>query len=131
MGNFPVCWFEIYVQDMERAKTFYEKVLGVQLRRIDMSDMPAELRDMEKWGFPPSSDGPDIPPGALIRMPGIAPGANSTVIFFSCVDCGVEAGRVKIAGGKVLKEKHSINQYGFIAEVLDTEGNKIGLHSMQ
>jgi len=68
--------------------------------------------------------------GAIVRMDGTPSGGNSTIIYFGCEDCAVEAGRVVKAGGKVQKEKTPIGPYGFIALALDTEGNLIGLHSM-
>jgi hypothetical protein len=64
-------------------------------------------------------------------MPGFSPGGNGILVYFSCADCAVEAAKAAKAGGKVQKEKVSIGQYGFIALVVDTEGNMIGLHSMQ
>jgi predicted enzyme related to lactoylglutathione lyase len=70
-------------------------------------------------------------PGSLVRMPGFPSGGNSTLVYFSCADCAVEAGRVVAAGGRIQKEKMSIGQYGFIALAYDTEGNMFGLHSMQ
>jgi len=48
-----------------------------------------------------------------------------------CVECSVEATRAKENGGQIFKEKFAIGLYGFIALVIDTEGNMIGLHSMQ
>lgn len=121
--NNPVGWFEIYVQDMDRAKRFYETVFGVQLSPLDSPGM-------EMWAFPMQSDGYGAS-GALVCMPGIPSGGNSVFVYFSCADCAVEAGRVVGAGGTIQKEKMSIGQYGHIALVLDTEGNMIGLHSMQ
>ena len=69
--------------------------------------------------------------GALVKMEGKDSGAGGTIIYFSCADCAVEAGRAAQHGGKVVKEKFSIGQYGFIAFVEDTEGNMIGLHSIR
>lgn len=68
--------------------------------------------------------------GALVKMEGCPSGGNSTVVYFSCANCAVEASRVANSG-QVFKEKFSIGPYGFIALVIDTEGNMIGLHSMQ
>lgn len=119
----PVGWFEIYVQDMARARAFYETVFLVPLARIDASDV-------DMWTFPMQSEGYGAA-GALVRMPGFEPGANSVLVYFSCADCAVEAGRAAEAGGKVVKPKFPIGQYGHIALVTDTEGNMIGLHSMQ
>jgi predicted enzyme related to lactoylglutathione lyase len=122
MSN-PVGWFEIYVQDMGRAKAFYETVFAVQLATL-------ECPGIEMLAFPMMQEGYGAT-GALVKMPGFASGGNSVLVYFSCADCAVEAARVKKAGGQVVKEKMSIGQYGFIALATDTEGNMIGLHSMQ
>ena len=68
--------------------------------------------------------------GALAKMDGVSSGGNSTLVYFSCADCAVEAARVEVAGGKIQKPKMSIGQYGFVALAVDTEGNMFGLHSM-
>ena len=125
MNNNAVGWFEIYVNDMARAKGFYEAVFAVTLEKLpgvaDMDDM-----EMLSW---PMVEGAGAS-GALVKMAGCGAGAGGTLVYFSCADCAVEQGRVVAAGGTVLKEKFPIGQYGFIAIVLDTEGNSIGLHSM-
>lgn len=123
MANNPVCWFEIYVQDMDRAKKFYESVFQVKLEKLGHSEIPM-------WAFPGNMEGPGIA-GALVQMPGFPSGGNSTLAYFSCSDCATEAVRVVQAGGRILKEKMSIDQYGFIALAFDTEGNMIGLHSLK
>ena len=69
--------------------------------------------------------------GALVKMPGVPSGGNSTLVYFSCTDCAIEAARAAASGGRVEREKMSIGQYGFISLVVDTEGNMIGLHSMK
>ena len=119
----PVGWFEIYVQDIDRAKTFYEKMLKVTFEKL-------ESPDIEMWAFPFNMDAPGAA-GSLVKMEGKDSGSSGTIIYFSCADCAVEAGRAAQHGGKVVKEKFSIGQYGFIAFVEDTEGNMIGLHSIQ
>ena len=118
----PVGWFEIYVQDMARARAFYETVFLVSLSRIDTPDI-------DMWTFPMQSEGYGAP-GALVHMPGFDSGANSVLVYFSCTDCSVEAGRAADAGGKVVRPKFAIGTYGHIALITDTEGNMIGLHSM-
>ncbi len=122
MGN-PVGWFEIYVDDMQRAKAFYEAVFG---RTLSSLDSPG----IEMWAFPMGQETYGAS-GALVRMPGFPAGGNSVLVYFSCADCAVEAAKAVQAGGRVQKEKFSIGQYGFVALVSDTEGNMIGLHSMQ
>ena len=118
-----VNWFEIYVDDMSRAKTFYEKVFGVQLSKL-------ENPEIEMLAFPSDQNSYGAS-GALVRMPGFDAGSNSVLVYFSCDDCAVEAAKVVKSGGRLKKEKKSIGQYGYIALVFDTEGNMIGLHSMQ
>jgi len=119
----PVGWFEIYVEDLTRAKAFYEAVFQLDLTSLEMPDctMLTFPMDMEKPGAS----------GALVKMQGVPAGANSTMVYFSCDDCATEQQRASESGGKVFKEKFSIGEHGYIAIVLDTEGNMIGLHSMQ
>jgi predicted enzyme related to lactoylglutathione lyase len=119
----PVGWFEIYVQDMDRARKFYEAVFQTKLEKL-------ENPDLEMWTFPMEIDRMGAP-GALVSIPGVPSGGNSILVYFSCEDCAAEAGRAAETGGRVQKEKTSIGQYGFIALVYDTEGNMIGLHSQQ
>lgn len=123
MKSNPVGWFEIYVQNMGRAKAFYECVFAIQLEQL-------ENPDLEMWAFPMQEDGPGAM-GALVRMEGCPSGGNSTLVYFTCADCALEADRAKENGGQIFKDKFSIGQYGFISLVYDTEGNMIGLHSMQ
>jgi predicted enzyme related to lactoylglutathione lyase len=123
MQNNPIGWFEIYVQDMGRARAFYGAVFETRLERL-------EGPDIEMWAFPMEPDRPGAP-GALVKMEGFPSGGNSTIVYFTCSDCVVEARRASESGGKIFKDKFSIGQYGFIALVFDTEGNMIGLHSMQ
>jgi len=119
----PACWFEIYVQDMDRAKTFYESVFQVKLERM-------ENPEMEYWTFPMEMDRMGAP-GALVQMEGAPSGGNSTVVYFSCADCAVEQARIADFGGSVERGKMAIGEHGFIALVHDPEGNMIGLHSME
>ena len=117
------CWFEIYVQDIDRAKAFYESVFQVTLEHLNNPevDLWAFPMEMGKWGAG----------GALVKMEGVSSGGNSTIIYFSCEDCAVESGRIIAAGGKIQREKWSIGEYGFIALAVDSEGNVIGLHSLK
>ena len=121
----PVGWFEIYVEDMERAKTFYETVL-----RIKMSALPLPKSEGEgiMWAFPWEDDTPNTS-GALVKHKTGKPSTGGTLIYFSCHDCSVELSRVDAAGGIVKAQKFSIDDYGFCGIALDTEGNTIGFHS--
>jgi len=121
----PVGWFEIYVQDVARAAAFYETVLATKLEKLESPD-PA----IEMMAFPmdPTALGA---PGALCKMADCPSGGNSTLVYFKCQDCAVEASRVAAAGGELKCEKMSIGPYGFIAMAQDTEGNMFGLHSQE
>ncbi|QSX79415.1 VOC family protein [Agrilutibacter solisilvae] len=122
MTGTSVGWFEIYVQDMERARKFYEAVFAVRLERLDSPSI-------EMWAFPMQPERGAS--GALVRMEGFPSGGNSTIVYFTCVDCATEGKRAAEKGGRIFKDKFSIGQYGFIVLVIDTEGNMIGLHSLQ
>lgn len=122
----PVGWFELYVDNMPRAVAFYEAVFG---KKLDKMDAPSG--ELEMWSFPGPMDESMGSSGALVKMEGFGPGIGGTLIYFMCQDCAVEAGRAAANGGQVMKEKFSIGPYGFCAIVTDTEGNAIGLHSMQ
>ncbi len=127
----PVGWFEIYVQDMDRAKSFYENVFQVTLEQLPPPTAPEGNPcggEMEMWTFS-MSDQEYGAPGALIRMDGVPSGAGGTMVYFSCEDCAVEAARAAESGGNTFRDKMSIGEYGFIAIINDTEGNMIGLHS--
>ncbi|MBU3737665.1 MAG: VOC family protein [Rhodoferax sp.] len=128
MKNNPVGWFEIYVQDMHRAKAFYEAVFRGELAELK-NPATENQPGMEMWAFPSAMEGYGAG-GALVRMEGVLPGGG-TLVYFSCEDCSVEAARAMAHGGKVSRAKTSIGEYGFIALIEDTEGNMIGLHSPQ
>lgn len=117
------CWFEIYVQDINRAKAFYESVFQIKLERLNNPEVElwAFPMEMGKWGAG----------GALVKMDGVSSGGNSTIVYFSCEDCTVEQARIITAGGKINREKWSIGEYGYIALAVDSEGNMIGLHSLK
>ncbi len=119
----PVGWFEIYVQDMQRAKAFYEKTFQVSLQQL-------ESPDLELWAFPMQPEKAGCA-GALAKMRGKDSGCGGTIIYFACVDCSVEAARAEKNGGRIERAKFSIGQSGFISFITDTKGNMIGLHSMR
>ncbi len=125
----PVGWFEIYVNDMDRATKFYETVLNIKL--TNMSN-PGDTgnSNMVMKSFPGEMDNPGSA-GALVKMEGMKGGGSNVIIYFICNDCAVEEKRAEAAGGKVCQSKMSIGEYGFISLVSDTEGNMIGLHSMK
>ena len=123
----PVGWFEIYVDDMERAKKFYETVFETEI-----SEMPNPTDDgAQMMAFPMTMDKTNGAAGALVNMGGMKAGGNSTIVYFVSEDCATEEARVEAAGGKVFKPKMSIGEYGCMVLATDTEGNMFGIHSMK
>lgn len=121
-----VVWFEIYVNDMDRATKFYETVLDVKLQSIpDPTDASVQMRM-----FPGAGEGIGAS-GSLVKMEGMKAGGNGIMVYFGCEDCAVEESRVEAAGGSVYKPKMSLGEHGFCSIVADSEGNTIGLHSMK
>ncbi len=128
-----VCWFEIYVKDLNRAKKFYSEVLR---RTFTDMDTPGDAdQEMKMACFDTQNPGdPTVVSGALIEMPGAKDGdgaALNTIVYFPCEDCSVEESRVEQAGGKVITPKMSIGEHGFCSICIDSEGNSFGLYSMQ
>ena len=103
-----VGWFEISVNDMDRAKTFYESVLEIS---ISINDLDGLLM------------------GSLVKHPTYIPSdTKGAVLYFSCKDLSDELSRVEEAA--ILQPKKEIGGgHGFMALLKDTEGNRIALHS--
>ena len=120
--NNPVGWFEIYVQDMTRAKAFYAAVFGATFTHI-----ASPAIELFAFGMDAASYGAS---GALVHMPGFDASGNSVLVYFRSEDCNIEIQKAITAGGHVQKPKTSIGPNGHIALIIDTEGNMIGLHSM-
>jgi predicted enzyme related to lactoylglutathione lyase len=119
----PVNWIEMPVTNMPRAKAFYSTLLGQELQ-----DMPTEGTDIEMATLPMEQNVPNAT-GALVKGKDYVPRADGTTVYFQCDELSKELARVEPAGGKVLMPKTAIGEHGFIALALDTEGNRIGLHS--
>lgn len=120
-----VVWFEIPVKDLNRAKKFYEKVFNVKLKDGDMPGM--------KFTMFPDDEKLYGTTGALVASENAKTCSEEggTVVYFSCEELDNELARIKDNGGKVLVPKMSIGEHGFVAHFLDTEGNRVALHSMK
>jgi len=123
-----ISWFEVPVLDMDRAKKFYETVFNVE---ITINDFGGVLMG---W-FPPAEDitAPGIS-GSLVKSEGkyIPSATHGSVVYFNSQsgDVSDELKRVKAAGGKILQDKTLIsNEIGYMALVLDSEGNRIALYN--
>ncbi|MEJ6398930.1 VOC family protein [Yoonia sp. 208BN28-4] len=120
----PVGWFDIYVDDLDRAVAFYEAVFDRKLEPMGdptgETQMMAFASDMSVYGAA----------GALTKAPHAGPGVGGTIIYFMAEDCATEQGRVEAAGGQVIRPKFSIGEFGFVSICMDTEGNMFGMNSM-
>ncbi len=119
-----VGWFEIYVEDMNRAVKFYTALL----QKGEFADF--SFGNEQLMGFPFVEDGL-YAAGALVKSEGWGPGKGGTMVYFHSLDCALEAGRAVENGGKLIQAKQAIGEHGFIALIEDTEGNIIGIHSRQ
>jgi uncharacterized protein len=117
-------WFDIYVNDLDRAAAFYESVLGQKLEHIGDPTGETMMR-----GFPTEMTAYGAG-GALVKSALARPGAGGTLVYFSVEDCAHNQARVAAAGGKVLRSKFSIGTFGWVSLCEDTEGNPFGLNSM-
>ena len=123
MAN-AINWFEIPAKNFERAKAFYEKVLGVE---IMVMPHPAF-----KYGMIPADMQSGQVGGGLVEGDGFEPSATGVLIYLNGGDdLAVPLSRIEAAGGKVIVPKTSIGGNGFMAQFIDTEGNKVALHSMK
>ncbi len=120
-----VGWFDIYVNDMNRALKFYEKVLVQKLEKIQ--DPTGETNMMSFAGVMTSYGAA----GALVKSEYARPGVGGTMIYFSVQDCLQNEELVVPAGGKVIRSKFSIGNFGWVTICEDTEGNMFGLNSMR
>ena len=116
-------WFEISVDDMDRAKKFYETVTGKILNKMQVS----EDMGMEMYAFPWTDDGEGAA-GALVKSEQAKPSNVGTVIYFYSEDCS-ELDKVEAAGGKILMPKVQVEGFGFFGFFSDTEGNTVGFFS--
>lgn len=121
-----VNWVDIPVHNLDRAITFYQTVMAVELQ-VPMG-MPAGF----KMAVLPFDMGNGGVGAALVEGPGYEPGHHGPLIYLNGgEDLSIPLSKVEQAGGKVVQPKTSIGPNGFMAQFLDTEGNKMALHSMK
>ncbi|OEE59251.1 glyoxalase [Enterovibrio norvegicus FF-454] len=115
----PVGWFEIAVTDMERAIAFYEKTLGMTLKRQEVSGVHMAWFPVEEGGYGAT--------GTLIACEENTPGASSTMIYFSVEN--IDEVLARVSDSAILIAKTPIGDFGVYAHIEDSEGNRVGLHS--
>lgn len=115
-----VVWFDIPVQKIDRACEFYADVMGVEMQPMDNGPV--------KMAFFPFQ--PGTASGALVESEA-RPNADGTVVYLNGGDdLADKLARVEAAGGKIISGKTSIGEHGHVAYFMDTEGNRVALHSM-
>jgi predicted enzyme related to lactoylglutathione lyase len=120
-----VGWFEIPVVDMTRAQKFYETVFEI---KISVEHFGETLMGWFPFPKDPQARGAG---GSLIQNPDFyKPSSDGTLVYFSSAEITAELDRVEDAGGLVLQKKTLIREdIGYMALFLDSEGNRIALHS--
>ena len=119
----PVIWFEIPVSDLQRARKFYAAALGVDL------GPPVQMGPSTMSFFPMEQNAVGAG-GALLHSPQAQPSQQGVTIYFSVESIDPVLKRIEAADGKICLPRTSIGQYGFIAQFLDTEGNRVALHEI-
>ena len=115
-------WFEIPALDLQRAQRFYEEVFSISMHTVEMQGSLMAMFPMEPQSGKVS--------GSLIQGPESVPSKDGSTVYMNAnPDLSVPLGRVEAAGGTVILPKTPIGEDGFIAMIIDLEGNKVGLHS--
>jgi predicted enzyme related to lactoylglutathione lyase len=118
--NAVVTWFEILAADFERAVTFYESTFGIELRRDPawpgMAIFPYECPAVG---------------GCVVTSKDSGPADGGVTVYLNC-DGKMDAvlKRVPASGGAILEEKNHIPKVGWVAQIRDSEGNRVGLHAI-
>jgi uncharacterized protein len=122
MKQNAINWFEIYVDHFDRAQAFYEQILGVQLQIVENMG--------PKMGMFPCDYEKGIG-GCISVMDQVKAGPGGTIVYLNVEgELDQVLGRVPVAGGSIVLPRMAIPPHGFIAIIVDTEGNRVGLHSM-
>ena len=122
MKHNMVGWFEIPVSNMERAKTFYESVFNIQIQVVDFGGL------LMGW-FPDRGEVVGAQ-GTLIKQDTYIPSKEGTLVYFISEDVQIELNRIVAAGGEIYQPKTQISpEHGYMGAFIDTEGNRVALHS--
>lgn len=114
-------WFELPVNDMDRAKKFYESIFEITM--ADNMEMGTSV--MSFFPFITDQNGAT---GTLMKQESYVPSYQGALVYFSVQEITNVLPRIRNAGGKVLNEKTSIGEHGFVAHFEDSEGNRVALH---
>ena len=117
-----VGWFEIPVNDMARAKAFYEFVFRIEIREVNFGGL--------NMGWFPDNNGAYGATGTLIKQDSYVPSKEGTLVYFMSENVQDELDRIEKVGGSIYQEKTQISkEYGYMGVFIDSEGNRVALHS--
>ena len=116
----PFAWVEVPVTNMDRAKTFYGKLFGYKFQMQEMYGYQLAMFPMTM-----ESNGAG---GALVCGPSYTPSYDGAVVYFAVDNIRATLKKATSIGGRIIQDKKSIGQYGFIAYFEDSEGNRMALH---
>jgi predicted enzyme related to lactoylglutathione lyase len=121
-GRNPIAHVEIPVRDLERAMAFYRQVLGVAFGPV------VDLHGSRMAHFP-FEDGQDGASAALAQGDVYVPTLDGMIVYFTVEDIDATLARAEAVGSAVLFAKTALDGGGFVAEIADSEGNRIALQS--
>jgi hypothetical protein len=115
-------WFEIPAKNFQRAKAFYEAILGIE--------MIIPFPGMKYAMFPADMQKGEVG-GGLLEEEGYEPSQQGALVYLNGgEDLDIPLAKVEAAGGEVILPKTSIGANGFTGRFIDTEGNRVAFHSM-
>ncbi len=122
-----VAWFEIPTKDLDRAITFYEKIFDCKIEKQDMGEF------IMAWLPSDGGESPGAGGSLVYHKDFYEPSSTAgTLIYFSSEDCEIELSKVEAAGGTVQIPKQQISpEIGYMGVFIDSEGNRIALHSQK
>ena len=121
-----ISWFEIGTQNLDRAQKFYEEIFRIAMTPMDLPNIKMRLFPLED---PASGVG-----GSLVHSGGfhVPSKSEGPLIYLNAnPDLQIILDRVEAAGGKIIVPKTTVSpEFGYIAVILDTEDNRVALHSV-
>ncbi|MCX6274628.1 MAG: VOC family protein [Bacteroidetes bacterium] len=117
-------WFEIPAKNIKRSKKFYENIFGIKMEEMEMNGM--------QMAFFPWKEGSGKANGGLVQSKMHKPSKDGAVIYLNAnPKLDKVLAKIPKAGGKVVMPKMQAGDFGFMAFFIDSEGNRVALHSQK
>jgi len=115
-------WFEIPAKNIKRSKKFYESIFGIKMEEMEMNGM--------QMAFFPWKEGSGKANGGLVQSDMHKPSKEGAIVYLNAnPKLDKVLAKIDKAGGKVVVPKMQAGDFGYMAFFIDTEGNKVALHS--